>query len=82
MVYDGDPMVKTLKEGKTRYKEAMKVKYKNYLPGIAAFLGVSTERIKDAGPVKSYEDKFDTPEDRDARADAWETGIKAAFGIT
>jgi len=82
VVYDGDPMVKTLREGKTRYIKAMEKKYVNYLPGIAAFLGVSPDTIREAGPVKSYIDKFDTDADRRARADAWEAGIKAAFGVS
>jgi len=74
-------MVKTLREGKTRYIAAMAEKYTNYPEGMAKFLGVDVATIRSAGPVVSYLDKFDTDEDRRKRADAWEKGIKAAFGV-
>lgn len=74
-------MVKTLDEGKKRYIAAMAKKYVNYPDGIAKFLGVDKAKIATAGPVVSYLDKFDTDEDRKARADAWEVGIKAAYGL-
>ncbi|RLF14335.1 MAG: hypothetical protein DRN06_07240 [Thermoprotei archaeon] len=68
---------------KTNYINKMASAYTNdhYAKAMAEFLGVDVSRIAASGPVKNWKDKFDTDADRKARADKWETNLKAAFGI-
>jgi len=68
---------------KRKYKGAVKTAYENgnYAEGIADFFDVSKGAVEDSGPVKSWNDKFDTEDDRSQRADNWEDKLKTAFGV-
>ena len=73
----------TISTAKKKYMDKMKTAYENdhYAKGMASFFEVKVEDIKDAAPVKNWKAKFDTDEDRKARADKWEANLRSAFGL-
>lgn len=74
----------TLSSAKSKYVAKIKiaVDQDKYADGMARFLGVSKSQIAGSGPVVSWRNEFKDDAARRAKADAWEAGLKAAFGLT
>lgn len=73
----------TVATAKAKYKLKIKAaKEQNlYAEGMASFWGVDTSTIAESAPVKNWKKAFETDDKIDAKADAWEAGLRTAFGL-
>jgi hypothetical protein len=74
----------TISTAKEKYKAKIKLakEQDKYAEGMARFFGVDKDTISGKPPVVNWKKAFETDEKIAAKANAWEVGLKKAFGIS